>query len=108
MTRAEVANVLQHLLQDEQTVTSEATVAFIDVKQHWAQEAIARLNLAGILTGYTDGSFRPEQSVTRAGSRDDDQQINGLQPSTTALKSWSDVPDTHWAYQAVQAASIQE
>ncbi|SCZ11037.1 S-layer homology domain-containing protein [Paenibacillus polysaccharolyticus] len=108
ITRAEMAGVLQHLLKAEQTVTSEATTAFTDVKQHWAQEAIARLDAAGVLTGYTDGTFRPEKLVSRAEAVTMINKLIGLQPAATALKSWSDVPDTHWAYQAIQTASIQD
>ncbi|MCM3136305.1 S-layer homology domain-containing protein [Paenibacillus polysaccharolyticus] len=108
MTRAEIANVLQHLLKGEQAVTSEAMATFTDVKQHWAQEAIARLDAAGVLTGYTDGTFRPEKLVSRAEAVTMINKLIGLQPAATALKSWSDVPDTHWAYQAIQAASIKD
>ncbi|WP_434748136.1 S-layer homology domain-containing protein [Paenibacillus amylolyticus] len=108
MTRAEMAGVLQHLLNGEQAVASEATTAFTDVKQHWAQKAIARLNAAGVLTGYTDGTFRPDKLVSRAEAVTMINKLIGLQPAATALKSWSDVPDTHWAYQAIQAASMKE
>ncbi|MEK3826824.1 S-layer homology domain-containing protein [Paenibacillus sp. FSL K6-1558] len=108
ITRAEIASVLQHLLKAEQAVTSEATTAFTDVKQHWAQEAIARLDAAGVLAGYTDGTFRPEKLVSRAEAVTMINKLIGLQPAATALKSWSDVPDTHWAYQAIQAASIKD
>ncbi|MNW60248.1 Cellulosome-anchoring protein precursor [compost metagenome] len=108
ITRAEMASVLQHLLKAEQAVTSEATTVFTDVKQHWAQEAIARLDAAGVLTGYTDGTFRPEKLVSRAEAVTMINKLIGLQPAATALKSWSDVPDTHWAYQAIQAASIKD
>ncbi|MBB6023655.1 hypothetical protein HNR77_004756 [Paenibacillus sp. JGP012] len=35
-------------------------------------------------------------------------KLIGLQPASAAIKAWSDVPDTHWAYQAIEAASIKE
>jgi hypothetical protein len=108
MTRAEMAGVLQHLLKGEQATTSEAMTTFTDVKQHWAQEAIARLDAAGVLTGYTDGTFRPEKLVSRAEAVTIINKLIGLQPAATTLKTWSDVSDTHWAYQAIQAASIKE
>ncbi|WP_342554109.1 S-layer homology domain-containing protein [Paenibacillus sp. FSL R7-0652] len=108
MTRAEIASVLQHLLKDEQASGSEAAAAFTDVGQHWARKAIARLNAAGVLTGYTDGTFRPEQQVTRAEAVTLINKLMDLQPASTSSKLWSDVPDTHWAYEAVQAASIKE
>ncbi|PZT52942.1 S-layer homology domain-containing protein [Paenibacillus silvae] len=108
ITRAELANVLQHMLKGEQTAASDAAAAFKDVQQHWAQEAINRLNAAGVLTGYTDGTFRPEQPVTRAEAVTMINKLIGLQPASAAIKAWSDVSDTHWAYQAIEAASIKE
>ncbi|WP_405114437.1 S-layer homology domain-containing protein [Paenibacillus sp. FSL K6-1217] len=33
---------------------------------HWAAEAIRQVTGAGLMKGLTDGSFRPEQSITRA------------------------------------------
>lgn len=37
-----------------------------DVTGHWAEKAIRRCMERGLLKGYPDGSFRPDQPVTRA------------------------------------------
>lgn len=37
-----------------------------DYKGHWAESAIEAVKAAGIMSGYPDGTFRPDQSVTRA------------------------------------------
>lgn len=37
-----------------------------DVAGHWASESIAQLVKAGIVSGYPDGSFQPDKTVTRA------------------------------------------
>ena len=40
---------------------------FKDVDEsHWAYEAIKELSDDGILVGYDDGTFKPEEPVTRA------------------------------------------
>ena len=39
---------------------------FSDIAGHWAQKAILELNEMGIVSGYPDGTFRPDESVTRA------------------------------------------
>ena len=39
---------------------------FIDVRGHWAEASIRRGVWAGFIHGYPDGSFRPEDTVTRA------------------------------------------
>ena len=50
------------------TLESEQPTArvFNDLHGHWAEEAIGRLAAAGIIEGYPDGSFKPEQNITRA------------------------------------------
>ena len=41
-------------------------MAFPDVPtDHWAYEAVNRLNLAGVISGYPDGTFRGNNPVTR-------------------------------------------
>ncbi|MCL6605162.1 MAG: carbohydrate binding domain-containing protein [Paenibacillus sp.] len=41
-------------------------VYFEDMKGHWAGEAVAKLQEAEIVSGYTDGRFHPNDFVTRA------------------------------------------
>lgn len=38
---------------------------FNDIEDHWAKEQIIKLEEKGIINGYQDGSFRPEQYITR-------------------------------------------
>ncbi|APC08439.1 N-acetylmuramoyl-L-alanine amidase [Neomoorella thermoacetica] len=37
-----------------------------DIQGHWAEEAIRQVLAAGIMAGYPDGTFRPDQPATRA------------------------------------------
>ena len=39
---------------------------FKDIAGHWAKEAINRLARLNILNGYTDGTFKPDEPITRA------------------------------------------
>jgi hypothetical protein len=39
---------------------------FTDISGHWAQQAIVNLNARGIIQGRADGTFGPDQPVTRA------------------------------------------
>ncbi|EKU40949.1 S-layer protein [Lysinibacillus fusiformis ZB2] len=48
------------------TFTTKGTVSFTDTQNHWAKEYIQKAANTGIMNGYTDGTFRPESSVTRA------------------------------------------
>lgn len=45
----------------------EQTASFTDIDdKHWAYEAVMLLSKRGIISGYNDGSFAPENNVTRA------------------------------------------
>lgn len=39
---------------------------FADVKDHWAKDTIAKWKEKGVISGYPDGTFRPDSSVNRA------------------------------------------
>jgi len=43
-----------------------ASPTFTDISGHWAEEIIEQFSDAGIIVGFPDGSFRPDQRVTRA------------------------------------------
>ncbi|MBO9609963.1 MAG: leucine-rich repeat protein [Paenibacillaceae bacterium] len=65
ITRAEFTVMLVGLFAWEDVT---ASVAFSDLtgNEHWAKRAIAQASSAGIVSGYPDGSFRPERTITRA------------------------------------------
>jgi len=41
-------------------------VSLSDISSHWGEEAIVKAVASGIASGYPDGSFAPDQSITRA------------------------------------------
>ena len=43
-----------------------ASPTFTDINGHWAKDTIEQFFDAGIIDGFPDGSFRPDQRVTRA------------------------------------------
>lgn len=64
MTRAEFATQLSHLFVLAPQSTSSTVYADVD-PNHWAIQAIQTAIDTGFLTGYPDGTFRPEAKVTR-------------------------------------------
>ena len=68
ITRAEVATIFFRLLTDESrdSIWSQEN-DFIDVfADDWYNNAVSTMANGGILKGYTDGTFRPKNSITRA------------------------------------------
>lgn len=77
---------------------------FRDLSGHWAQNCIESLVDRRIITGYPDQTFRPDATVTRAEfSVMLGKAIPTLKPIRTAT-AFQDVPSTHWAASAIQAA----
>jgi len=77
---------------------------FWDVgKEHWAFEYIAELSLCGVINGYADGSFKPENTVTRAEWAKIMILVAGITPNDNSVR-FSDMKG-HWANTYVNAAS---
>ena len=68
ITRAEVATIFFRLLKDEvREANFTKTNTFSDVGEtDWHNNAISTLVKMGIINGYPDGTFRPNESITRA------------------------------------------
>ena len=68
ITRAEVATIFFRMLTDEsRTEFWSQTNDYSDVKQgQWFNPAISTLSNAGIISGYPDGTFKPNGYITRA------------------------------------------
>lgn len=64
ISRAEMATILTRVVGSKADITNE--LRFEDVAPgYWAAEAIAKVSALGIMSGYPDGTFKPEQPVTR-------------------------------------------
>ena len=68
VTRAEVATIFFRLMTDDARAKFDSLDNnFSDVaKGQWYNRAISTLANAGIIKGYTDGTFRPNADITRA------------------------------------------
>ena len=62
LTRAEVAQVLYNI-EDQPEVNG--TTSFADSAAHWAKTPIAWAESTSVVDGYEDGTFRPDEPVTR-------------------------------------------
>lgn len=72
------------------------------------EKAVARLVAFGVLDGYKDGTYRPEQDVTRAEFAKILVEALGIGKAAEAAKgkvTFKDVPASHWASGYVNTAS---
>ena len=65
LTRAEAAEMTASLFADRRAPETEAAYSDAD-ESAWYYDAAASLSEKGIMSGYDDGSFRPEESISRA------------------------------------------
>lgn len=105
MTRAEVTTMFARLLTEKMAADQTYSNTFSDVaKSHWAANYIGYMQQFGIITGYADGSFRPDASVTRAEFAAIASRFETL---TEGTKSFSDVPSSHWAAKYINSAATR-
>ena len=105
MTRAEVTTMFARLLTEKMAADQTYSNTFSDVaKSHWAANYIGYMQQFGIITGYADGSFRPDASVTRAEFAAIASRFEKL---TEGTKSFSDVPSSHWAAKYINFAATR-
>ncbi|HCG99142.1 MAG TPA: hypothetical protein DE036_04890 [Actinobacteria bacterium] len=83
-------------------------VTFKDVgREHWAYTFIGRLAALKIVSGYSDGTFRPGNSVTRAEFAKMIVVASGWSLAAPASPSFKDVPASHWAYYYIETAKAR-
>ena len=104
VTRAEMAAIAMKWsgLQEQ----ADGSSHFADTAGHWAQRIIARMESEGILLGYPDGTFRPNQPLVRAEAvRLMNTILARPLPDSSGAPAWPDVPAGHWARQEIESAS---
>ncbi|REK74828.1 InlB B-repeat-containing protein [Paenibacillus paeoniae] len=82
------------------TPDPKPVVKFKDISGHWAQEMIEELASQGIITGYADGSFKPNESIQRQHMALIFMRAFELEP-VRELESFSDVSPNHANYEAI-------
>ncbi len=76
-----------------------------DISGNWAEPFIRVLTDKGIIAGYKDGTFRPDQPVTRAEFAALIRRAFPDAPEVTSRRTFRDVPAGYWAAEAIAKAS---
>ena len=103
ITRAEVATIFFRLLTDDvRDENLTKTNRYSDVAAtSWYNTAVSTLSSMGIITGYPDGTFRPNAAITRAEFAAIAARFDNDGDKTAA--KFSDIA-THWAKNEISIA----
>jgi hypothetical protein len=81
---------------------AQAASIFSDTNRHWAETDIYKGVTEGFIKGYTDGTFKPDQPVTRA---EFSKMLNqALSVTATVSITMKDLKTTDWYYNEVRKA----
>ena len=107
ITRAEFAAIAARFDDNANTTAAD----FSDIASHWAKNEISAASNNGWIYGYTDGTFRPDNHITRAEAMTLVNRVLKRLPETEEdlhddMIKWSDNSDaSQWFYLAVQEAT---
>ncbi|MDU2294000.1 MAG: S-layer homology domain-containing protein, partial [Peptococcus niger] len=104
MTRAEVATMFTRLLKDRPVKGQTYTSGLSDIYAgDWYADTVGYAVQKGIVSGYPDGTFKPNQPITRA----EFSSIASRFADLTEEKdlTFSDLDASHWGYKAIRLAA---
>ncbi len=106
MTRAEVVVMFSRLMVEKMDDEMTYTATFTDITgDEWYANAIGYLQQFDIVGGYVDGTFRPNQPITRAEFATIASRFETFVKSDT--NNFSDVADDYWALPYINSVAEQ-
>jgi hypothetical protein len=86
------------------SLSTPSAPTFSDIQSHWAKECISQMAPRKLVSGYPDGSFRPNATITRAEFAV--LMLNAFPdaPIKRPGATFNDVPANYWAHKAIQDA----
>lgn len=81
--------------------SSMSAYAVNDISNHWAKDYIEKFIDAGVINGYEDDTFRPNNNMTRAEFATVLSKLLD-DPSVPTDHRYTDVPESAWYFDAVQ------
>ena len=112
MTRAEAAAIFaRNIAERKGEKITNAKSSFTDVATNlWYNQYISYLEKYDIIEGYDDGTFKPDEQITRAEFVTMCARFYNLFDKTTDAKSnkFTDVASSHWAYKFINSATAMD
>ncbi|MGG2197868.1 S-layer homology domain-containing protein [Paenibacillus validus] len=96
------SSIALSLLFGSSVASAEPT--FTDLNStHWAYKSVAGLAAKNVISGYQDGSYKPDSTITRAELAVILTKVTGLEAKAINKTSYSDVKPTDWFAPYVEA-----
>ncbi len=101
----ELVNIknIEYIIDLGSNTTTQYTVNFSDINGHWAESTINKWKDKGIITGYPDGTFKPDDPVTRAELAKVLTEAFEL-TEKTSLEKYDDMDNSKWYYSYVECS----
>jgi hypothetical protein len=104
LTRAEFVVIMARVLKLNVADAGEA--AFEDTKGHWSAPYIDAFAMAGYVEGFPDGTFQPDEEITRAQAVVLINRVIGRsQAQDDNVEAFTDLPPSHWAFRDIIEAA---
>lgn len=101
ITRAEFVKLLTTAFKVD--YSSAENDGLSDISGHWAEKYIKAFVGEGYILGYPDGTFKPDNNITRAEAAAVLNRVLKIENSSAKEEMFSDLPVDHWAYPIITA-----
>ena len=106
MTRAEVATMFTRLLKERPVKGQRYYTGFSDIQAgDWYANTVGYAVQVGIVSGYPDGSFKPNKPITRAEFASIASRFDALAQGNDI--AFNDLAPSHWGYNAIRSAATK-
>ncbi|MDF2532269.1 MAG: ydhD1 [Clostridia bacterium] len=98
-------SAVDKLMQNERLINiQDMSYNYSDIAKHWAREGLYKLSYMEVLTGFTDGTMKPDKTLTRDEFIVMITRAINVPLSGTYNQYYTDINANHWSYQYIQAA----
>lgn len=93
------------LMQNERLINvQDMSYKYSDITKHWARDGIYKLSYMEIIKGYTDGTMKPDRTLTRAEFIVMLARAVNIPVSDSYNQYYADIDMNHWSFLYIQGA----
>lgn len=93
------------LIQNEKLINvSDSSYSYKDLANHWAKEGMYKLSYLEVLTGFTDGTMKPDKTISREEFIVMLTRAIKLTLTDTYPQYYQDIAADHWSYKYIEVA----